>query len=277
MTEIARWPSPSGCSLKSLIKWPFKMVALVVVQMVMWLRGWKFPRYFGLRGMWTATFIGIEPDLMNLTQREIRPGDTVLDVGANAGLVARHFCRCVGPAGRVFAFEPALDNLEALRFNMRRCPQAEVFALALSDENGTAVFYLNRVSGTGNSLVPHELGTTSMQVTCQTLDSFLAERPDIKPDWIKIDVEGAEFQVLRGMKQTVDRFPGLRLIVELCPGNLGGMDRAEKLVSELQALSFDISVIQLDGSVKPYRALSDYADRLATLGYVNLYAVHRHA
>lgn len=274
MTDAA---DSSASSLKKIIKWPFKMVALCVVHTVMWLRGWRFPAYFGLRGKWSATFEGIEPDVMHLIAREMRTGETVLDVGANVGLIARHVAQCVGPSGRVLAFEPALDNLDALRFNMRRCPRVEIFDLALSDENGTAVFYLNRVSGTGNSLIPHELGTTSMQVTCQTLDLFLAERPDVKPDWIKIDVEGGEFQVLRGMKQTIDRFPGLRLIVELCPGNLGGMERAEALVDELRALSFDVSVIQFDGSLKPYRSLSDYGDRLATRGYVNLYAVHRHA
>jgi len=237
--------------------------------------GWRFPAYFHLRDKVRMMTVGIEPDLQRFVGAAMIPGETVLDVGANVGFLSRLFCRCVGPSGHVLAFEPEPDNLQALRYNLKRYPQAIVHDSALSDHNGSATLYLNRVSGTGNSLVPHELGTRQIRVTCQTMDAFLGQHPEVRPDWVKIDVEGGEFNVLRGMRNMVRLFPDVKLIIELCPENLGGDKAAGLLVSDLQGMGFSMQLIRPDGSTAPFQGVSAHRDALIRQGYVNLFSVRR--
>ena len=235
--------------------------------------GWRFPAYFHLRDKVKMMTVGIEPDLQRFVAAAIAPGETVLDVGANVGFLARLFCRCVGPAGHVLAFEPEPDNLQALRYNLKSYPQAKVHDCAISDSNQPAIFYLNRVSGAGNSLVPHVLGTTQIRVSCQTLDSFLGQHPEVRPDWVKIDVEGGEFHVLRGMRDTVRLFPDMKLLIELCPENLGGIKPAELLVAELLGMGFTLHLIDQNGSIVPFQGMCAHRDAFISQGYVNLYSV----
>lgn len=238
-----------------------------------WLAGWTFPGYFTLRDKIKVMTVGIEPDLQCFVRREVKPGECVLDVGANIGYLARLFSRCVGSNGHVLAFEPEPENFRVLTHNLRRFSQASVFSLALSDAVGTAVLYLNRVSGTGNSLMPHPFGTREITVTCSTLDQFLEKNIKVRPDWVKIDVEGGEFHVLRGMKETARRFPGMKVIIELCPLNLGGDVAAERLVQELRGMGFTLNVICQDGSVLPFVGLERHRSLFVNLGYVNLYGI----
>ncbi len=253
------------------LKVPVKWAAERIIRAVMRFRGWKFPEYFVLRDKWQALTGGVERDLQLLASRTMIPGETVLDIGANAGLISRHFAHCVGPGGRVLAFEPEPGNVDALKFNLRRLPWACVYEMALSDTNEVATFYLNCVSGTGNSLVPHALGTREIKVRCQTLDEFLAKNQDVRPDWIKIDVEGAEPRVLRGMQKTVRNFPEVRLLIELCPANLGGMEQAAQLVMEIKKMDFQVFLINMDGSTSPFLGVTSHSDSLARHGYFNIY------
>lgn len=255
------------------LKIPVKWMAERIIHAVMRIQGWKFPEYFVLRDKWQALTGGVERDLQAFAKRAMIPGETVLDIGANAGLMSRCFAHCVGRGGRVLAFEPEPGNVDALKFNLRRFPWARVYERALSDTNEVATFYLNCVSGTGNSLVPHELGTREIKVRCQTLDDFLAGHLDVRPDWIKIDVEGAEPRVLRGMQQTVRNFPGVRLLIELCPGNLGGIEQAAQLVMEIKKMYFQVFLINMDGSTSPFSGVKSHSDRLACHGYLNIYCV----
>ncbi|MEI6564445.1 MAG: FkbM family methyltransferase [bacterium] len=262
-----------GSKLHRGLRVPAKMVAGMVIRMMMMIRGWRFPAYFQLKDKWRVMTVGIEPDLLSFSSRVMAPGETVLDIGANIGVLSRHFCRCVGESGRVLSFEPEPENLQALRYNLKRYRQAYVIEYAISDSNEPATFYLNRISGTGNSLVPHQLGTRQIQVSCQTLDTFLGQHPDVRPDWVKIDVEGGEFQVLRGMRETVRLFPAIRLIIELCPQNLGGIESAEDLVAELLRLGFVLHWINLDGTTLPFLGVRMHHSAFEAQGYVNLYCV----
>jgi FkbM family methyltransferase len=248
-----------------------RRLANACLRPVEWLAGWTFPGYFTFRDKVKVMTVGIEPDLQGFVRREIKAGECVLDIGANVGYLARLFSCCVGKKGRVLAFEPEPENVKALTSNLKRFTQASVYSLAMTDYVGTADFYLNRVSGTGNSLVPHPLGTREITVPCSTLDQFLEEHPDVHPDWVKIDVEGGEFHVLRGMKAAVRQFPGLKVIIELCPLNLGGEVAAERLVKELRGLDLVLHVICQDGSARPYENLAQHGHLLADSGYVNLY------
>lgn len=135
-----------------------------------------------------------EPEQTRLAVELVRPGATVLDVGAHIGYYTLLFSRLAGPHGRVVAFEPSPRNLPVLRWHVARngCANVRVEAAAVAAETGTARFTADTGSGTGRLA---ESGT--VEVRTIRLDDFVdASGP--MPDVLKIDVEGAELAVLRG-------------------------------------------------------------------------------
>ena len=131
--------------------------------------------------------------------------------------------------------------------------------------------HLNFGSGAGNSLLNKNQSRESVPVTCISLDEFLKQRGNPAVDVIKIDVEGAELSVLRGMRQTVARLPKLKMIIEYCPKNLQGSGVAPRAVfDELRAQSFKLQAIQPDGGVKVIDRFEELEGNLNPSGYVNL-------
>lgn len=134
-----------------------------------------------------------------LFQEWIRPGATVLDVGGHVGYYTLVSARLAGPTGRVVAFEPNPANHDFLRRHVaiNGLANVEVVQAAVSSSNGTARFDFGSGSGTG-----HLAESGAIEVRTVRLDDFCAER-GLRPNAIKIDVEGAELEVLRGGEQTI--------------------------------------------------------------------------
>lgn len=131
--------------------------------------------------------------------RAVRSSDTVWDIGAHVGLYTRKLAEIVGPTGKVVAFEPAAKSIEALRKVVSLYPHVIVVEVALSDHHGEAEFFESDASVT-NSLDPSKDSRASHRVTVERADAFLADNP---PNVVKIDVEGFEPDVLRGMRNTL--------------------------------------------------------------------------
>lgn len=133
----------------------------------------------------------------------LRPGDTVLDVGANVGFLTVIAARLVGAGGRVVAFEPVPDNARQIRRNakLNRLGNIEVVESAVADRTGTATLVLARFAGgaalEGADRPPDACGERTVPVV--TLDEWCAGASVPAPALVKIDVEGAELAVLRGM------------------------------------------------------------------------------
>jgi FkbM family methyltransferase len=140
-----------------------------------------------------------ERPLVEWLERTLRPEDVFWDVGANIGaisLVAARRCR------RVVAFEPDPRSLSRLEQNVRanRLTQIEIVAGALGVSAGTATLYQAADINTGmTSLVPGRSRAVGEQVV-QVLraDDVIAQRPELTPTVMKLDVEGAEHLVLGG-------------------------------------------------------------------------------
>lgn len=131
----------------------------------------------------------------------LAPGGVLFDVGANIGFFSLIGGRIVGHEGTVVAFEPGPDNLPVLRANAARNGMDNVVVepLAVSDRDGTAELALAEYSG-GHSLVADSVvPVDTITVTTITLDTFVGDGGTPAPDVVKIDVEGAELAVLRGM------------------------------------------------------------------------------
>jgi FkbM family methyltransferase len=160
-------------------------------------------------------------------QQLLKPGMTFVDIGSNKGDFALLAAKVMEDRGRVLAFEPVPDNLHWLRKSvaLNGYESVEIVEIALSDANGRVPIYLGPWSG-WHSLLPvaSESGET-IEVTARTLDSFMAEQEDPRVDVIKIDVEGAEMQVLHGAARTLAEARPLTVFVECHPGR--GVDQGE--------------------------------------------------
>jgi FkbM family methyltransferase len=148
----------------------------------------------------------------------VRPGAVVLDIGANVGAYTLIFAAWVGRAGRVFAFEPAPDARAGLRAHLALnhvSDRVEVSDAAMSSAVGRAAFGLHPFGGASSLQIDSLDVARVIDVPAETLDHFCASR-QIRPDVIKIDVEGAELDVLVGGRETLAA-PGVEVFVEFHP------------------------------------------------------------
>ena len=130
-------------------------------------------------------------------------GDTVCDIGANAGFYTLAMSRLVGRTGRVLAFEPLPHNLAKLgrHLELNKLENVTVSSCALSDETGTVAFACGDSDFTGR-IAPDAANT--FEVTTTTLDEFLIANSISAPSFLKIDVEGAEARVLAGAQGLIN-------------------------------------------------------------------------
>jgi FkbM family methyltransferase len=145
------------------------------------------------------------------------PGATVVDVGANIGYNTVYAARRVGPSGRVVAIEPAADNLSVLRDNLlaNRIGNVVVQPVAAGRAHEVRDLFLRGEVSAVNSLFPESVyaEVTGVEpVRVAPLDDLV----EVDPDLVKIDVEGAELDVLAGMTRLLGR-SSIRLIVEWHP------------------------------------------------------------
>jgi FkbM family methyltransferase len=152
-----------------------------------------------------------------LFDRYVKPGATVIDVGANIGYNAIYAARLAGPQGRVVALEPTPDTLTVLRRNISASGFSTIVVepVAAGSLAGTRDFFVRGKISAVNSLYPdsrYAHVTSILRVPVVPLDDLV----DGVADVVKIDVEGAEIDVLKGMPRLL-RAPGVTLIVEWDP------------------------------------------------------------
>ena len=152
---------------------------------------------------------GYELDLQATMRQWLRPGDVAIDVGANVGIHACALARVVGPHGRVIALEPVSTLAGRLRANcvLNDLRNVEVVEKAASSRTGTEVFFSAAPSeanqGQGSLYERTELVQVPQEVELETVDSIIEARGIARLRLVKIDVEGHELAVLRGMENAL--------------------------------------------------------------------------
>lgn len=195
-----------------------------------------------------------EPEAFAFLRSRVRAGDVVLNVGANVGLYALCLGRWVGPAGRVFAFEPAPDARRLLEKHVRLNglgDRVEVVASAVSDRVGTAEFFAAGMEGTNRLDAPNPdaPGAAPIAVPVTSIDRFCEDR-GVRPDWIVVDVEGHEAAVLRGARETISAAGRVRIVAEMHPSLwLGAGEGREAMARTLADLG--LTAVPLQGQRDP--------------------------
>jgi FkbM family methyltransferase len=171
-----------------------------------------------------------------LVSRLVRQGDTCIDAGSHIGYYTCLLARLVGEAGRVYAFDANPQACETanrnLSLNGLTC--AEVFHTALSDHEGSLPFHISSDEQTGLSSVgPIPTSKQTIQVPCARLETFLQNRGIEHIRLLKIDVEGSEEMVLRGLGRFLTSHATDFILVELYDERLQVMDTCTEKVKEI--------------------------------------------
>ncbi len=149
-----------------------------------------------------------EPAVRALMERHIRPGALVVDLGANIGQSSTYMARLIGRQGQVIAFEAHPDNVRRLRRNLRvrglsRRVTVENLAITDGQTKQVTLFSGRRRHPAEWNILGHNLDGESTAADCivpaLALDDFWGQRPS--PDFIKMDIEGAEGVALAGMQR----------------------------------------------------------------------------
>jgi len=165
---------------------------------------------------------GLEAGTRRVLRALIEPGMVVGDVGANVGLLTLVCARATGPGGKVHAFEPepgARRQLEKTKA-LNGLDWVEVHPLAAGREPGTTQFNVSPIIGHSSiyQLPEAEGSGRTIDVQIARLDDVVSPRTPF--DVVKIDVEGAELDVLAGMRGHIAANPRIALIAEFGPSHL---------------------------------------------------------
>jgi FkbM family methyltransferase len=200
---------------------------------------------------------GFEETELNLTRSYLMEGMNVVDVGANIGLYSILAAKVIGESGRVWAFEPSSETYECLVKNLSINNISSVIPnkLALSDitdskillqrpcGRGDAERYL--VSDPGNPSPYHEHTADpgdSELVRITSMDSYMEEKHcNMRVDFIKVDVEGGEYAVLRGAQKLLRSNPDILLMFECAPAlYLQAGYKVDDIFNFLRNLGFEL-------------------------------------
>jgi FkbM family methyltransferase len=168
-----------------------------------------------------------EPGTVRTYRKVIQPGDTVLDIGANIGAHTLHLAECVGPSGRVLAFEPTDYAFEKLVRNTSLNPGlapriqcCQFMLVAEQKETATTVPLYSSWPLEQNDAAKHNLHEGRLMPTTgarpRTLDAAVAALNLNRLDCIKLDIDGFECQMFRGARETLTRWHPT-IIMELAP------------------------------------------------------------
>ena len=197
----------------------------------------------------------LEPGTRKLIEKLLRPGDTFVDAGANIGMHTLAAAKAMQGRGRIVAFEPHPVTHDLLRKSIWMngfSDLVETHEAAVSDRAGAEHLYLGSTSG-HHSLYPLESALAvppPLEVPLVRIDDILGAADNV--DLMKFDIEGAELEALQGAKTTIERNPGLGLIVEFGISHLRrtGHGTAQWL-REFEQFGFAFSVIDpSDGTLR---------------------------
>jgi FkbM family methyltransferase len=173
-----------------------------------------------LLGLMVYLFGVWEPNLSSFLQRRLTPGSTFIDVGANSGWFTSMAAQLVGPSGSVVGIEASPILAGRLQANIDRngFKNTRVVVRAVLEAPGTVDIVAGPKEHTGLTRVSSEHTAGALQVSGDALPALLDDEELARARVVKIDVEGAEYDVIRGLRDALHRFPhDCEFVVEVGP------------------------------------------------------------
>jgi FkbM family methyltransferase len=226
----------------------------------------------------------IEDPFHNLTVRhpELFRGGHVLDIGANIGYTATVFAGAMGPQFRVWAFEPSEENFRRLEATIADRSLADRIVptrAAVADRKGTADLGINQFHPGDHRVVDANFQEPDARrvehVPLTTIDEEIRVRSIAPVAFIKVDVQGYEMHVCRGMTTTLDANPSATIVIEYAPDMLIKYGVAPReLTRFFEVRGYRAYRLTQRGGLDPVD-LNQYANRVPARGYVDLLFTRR--
>lgn len=175
----------------------------------------------------------------------VKPGMTVVEIGANLGFFTLLFSGLAGERGRVLAFEPDPENFRLLEKSSAGRANVRCRRAAVSDRVGTLNLYLSGENRGDHRVYDCGDGRLRVETPAVSLDEELG--PGGRADFIKMDIQGAEYKALLGMERTIRNSPALDMLCEFTPGLIRKAgDSPERLLEKFTECGFSLSYLDED-------------------------------
>ena len=223
--------------------------------------------------MWK--FFAPENDEIAIFKKVVKRGDVVLDVGANIGYHTLELARLVGNEGRVYSFEPDYENYSLLikNVNVNGYRNVRAFQKAVTNETGKGRLFISPEHRGDHRI--YDSGDSREYVAIETLkldDMFSKEGVD----FIKMDIQGAEYLAFIGMEKLVKRNKGLVIICELSPTllKMSGFS-PKKFIEKLVDCGLAIKIINEKKKLIESISAQEILEMCKNNKYINLYLERR--
>jgi len=222
-------------------------------------------------GLTVSHYGTYEKSESKIMEEEIKVGNIVVDVGANIGLHTLNMARIVGNTGQVFAFEPDPSNFKILEKNVKVNNYQNIILeqKAVGDKHGRTTLYQSDHPGMHRIFPQTKQAKGQVQVELTSLDKYFIDSNLVdKINFIKIDVEGLEFSVLKGMKNILKNNKKIKMIFEFMPKNI--MEACFAPIELLNYLtSYDLKLFCIDESTKKLLYVSNNEEILKLCSSTN--------
>jgi FkbM family methyltransferase len=179
---------------------------------------------------------------IELLKKHIKPGDTVLDIGANIGFYATILSDIVGEKGKIHCFEPDTNNYNHLKKTTTSYKNIIINNKAVGPKTEKLKIYTSKELNVDHRTYKPEEYDQEIEIDAISIDDYLKGE---KVDFIKMDIQGFEMEAMKGMKETLKKNPKAKMISEFWPY---GLRKAGSSVTEyyklLQNLNFNIELLK---------------------------------
>lgn len=195
-----------------------------------------------------------EPHVMRIFMRYLKPGMRVLDIGANIGFFSLLSASLVGEAGAVFAIEPNMNNCRFIQASKDLNCFENILIMQMAAHSSTGILSMNSSYSNGTtSSVSNDLDILMRSNTVAAIQLDNIKELDKGVDFIKIDVEGAEYHALLGAIELIRKFRPV-IVSEFSPSAMPGISGVDGLtyLNLLCSFDYDLSVLYFNGTIQNY-------------------------
>jgi FkbM family methyltransferase len=193
-------------------------------------------------------------------RKQLTKGMRVMDIGANIGYFALIEAQILAIDGEVYAIEPVPNNFDLLKTNveLNAFSNIRLFQFAIADYNGFSKIYLSKYSNWHSLIRSANSSDDYIIVETITLDKLLEVRGEPVVDYIRMDVEGFEGKIIRGMTHTLTTNSNLRLFIEFHPNLIEKIEgqSVKMLLEKLASFGFEPSVVVIKNRNKVIQHMS---------------------
>ncbi|RZK26360.1 MAG: FkbM family methyltransferase [Flavobacterium sp.] len=187
-------------------------------------------------------------------KKYINKGNTIIDVGANIGFHTLYFAELTGMSGKVIAIEPIPVNIRSLRNNvaLNGLSNVQIYERAFANENKTLNIHIDQAEKNPGSFNLYDHKDQNTEIICVKGDDLLNEIGAGKIDFIKIDVEGYEFEALKGLKHTLEQSKPIIIFEFDRNYQLKNAGDPAEIFNFLVALSYSFQSLSENGIAEPF-------------------------